>query len=298
MKYPITTNELLQSEGRRELTQEERKKSYASVFYKPLADIPKEDLDLLNAGPCDPDQVLKIEDRNDLLNPGYLPVETGWCKLPDGSAFAATKVFFPDAVPEMFDWWFNWHPLESLRYALWSPNAHMSISVDDPEVHKDSSGVPLKHRNEGKIHYPVEGFRYDIAKPAVIEFLSPADFGLDEERVKESPVESMFLANLYIKGGSASFTDDREDKVEDENMKIPFNVFFHSVRPVEGGCELRSRYWIGKNIQNKEAVHVDFPPELNTEQFAWENCRHSLTEYNNLASFLPKLYKEMGGKVE
>ena len=27
------------------------------------------------------------------------------------------------------------------------------------------------------------------------------------------------------------------------------------------------------------------------------NCLHSLTEYNNLASFLPQLYKEMGGKI-
>lgn len=298
MNYPITTMEGLRSEGHRPLTGEEQAKSYSKYFEKPLADIPQADLDILNAGPCDPLLALPIERRSELLLPGYLPVETGYCRMPDGSSFAATKVMFPGATPEMFDWWFNWHPLESLRYAMWSPNAHMSISVDDPEVHKDSSGVPLKTRNEGKVHYPVEGFRYDIAQPAVIHFLSPKDFGLDQRLLEVTPVKSMFLADLYIRGGSASFTDDRADRAQDESILTPFNVFFHSVRTVEGGCELRSRYWIGKNIAEGKPRHVEMPPELSTEQFAWENCRHSLTEYNNLASFLPQLYREMGGRID
>ncbi|MCD8217192.1 MAG: hypothetical protein LUD01_03960 [Clostridiales bacterium] len=296
-KYPITTMKGLRSEGHRELTPEEEEKSYSKYFYKPLADIPEEDLNILNAGPSDPILALKIEDRDDLLLPGYLPIETGYCKLPDGSAFAATKVNFPGATPEMFDWWFNWHPIEPLRYALWSPNAHMSISAKYPDAHRDTSGYPLKSRNYGKVHYPVEGFRYDMAKPAVIQFFSPEDFGLNKNLLAVTPVKSMFLANLYIMGGSASFTDDREEKVEDDSIRTPFNVFFHSVRTVEGGCELRSRYWIGKNIVDGKAVHVDMPEGLDTEQFAWENCRHSLTEYNNLASFLPQLYREQGGKI-
>ena len=297
MKYPITTMEQLRSEGRRKLTPEEERKSYSKYFYKPLGEIPQKDLDLLNAGPCNPMLALPIEDRNDLLLPGYLPIETGYCKLPDGSAFAATKVFFPDTTPQMLDWWFNWHPLEPLRYAMWSPNAHVSITVDQADVHKDISGIALETRNYGKVHYPVEGFRYDIAKPAVIRFLSPADFGLKEHLLAVTPVKSMFLANLFIKG-SASFTDEREISEAEKEKELPFNVFFHSVRTVEGGCELRSRYWIGKTIVNQQVRHVPMPPEMDTEQFAWENCRHSLTEYNNLASFLPQLYWEMGGKID
>lgn len=297
MNYPVTTMEGLRSEGHRQLTPEEEAKSYSRYFYKPLADIPQKDLDILNDGPCNPILALPIENRNELLLPGYLPIETGYCQLPDGSAFAATKVFFPDATPQMFDWWFNWHPLEPLRYAMWSPNAHMSISVDNPDVHKDSSGISLKTRNFGKVHYPVEGFRYDIAKPAVIRFLSPEDFGLEKSLLTVTPVKSLFLANLFIKG-SASFTDEREVNASEKDKEIPFNVFFHSVRTVEGGCELRSRYWIGKTIISGQAVHVPMPPEINTEQIAWENCRHSLTEYNNLASFLPQLYQEMGGKID
>lgn len=297
MRFPITTNESLQSEGHRELTEEEKKKSYAKLFYKPLADIPQEDLDILNAGPIDPAKALVIEDRGELLKPGYLPAETGWCKMPDGSGFAATRVFFPDAVPEMFEWWFNWHPIEPLRYAIWSPNAHMSISVDDPSVHKDDSGVALHIRNEGKVHYPVEGFRYDLAQPAVIHFLSPKDYGLDEDEVKNSPVKAMFLANLFIRGGMSFSETVDENNIRSEVLN-PFNVFFHSVRMVEGGCELRSRYWIAKTIVNGKAEHVNMPPELDVEQFAWENCRHSLTEYNNLASFLPQLYREMGGRID
>lgn len=291
--------ESLRSEGHRELTPEEEAKRYSKIFYKPLADIPQKDLDVINSDPCDPKLALRIEDRDQLLLPGYLPIETGYCQFEDGSSFAATKVDFPGATPEMFDWWFNWHPLEPLRYAMWSPNAHMTISAQTPDGHRDSSGYPLKTRNYGKVHFPVEGFRYDVASPAMIQFLSPADFGLDPLKVAVSPVKSMFLADLFILGGGVSFSDTEEKKQEvDLSAKSPFNVFFHTVRTVEGGCELRSRYWIGKTIVNGKPVHVDFPEGMDTERFAWENCRHSLTEYNNLASFLPQLYEEMGGKVE
>ena len=43
-------------------------------------------------------------------------------------------------------------------------------------------------------------------------------------------------------------------------------------------------------------VKLDLPvPVIDV---ARNNCLHSLTEYNNLASFLPQLYHEMGGKIE
>ena len=43
---------------------------------------------------------------------------------------------------------------------------------------------------------------------------------------------------------------------------------------------------------------VRFPKIHKMIDLARNNCLHSLTEYNNLASFLPQLYAEMGGKIE
>ena len=80
-------------------------------------------------------------------------------------------------------------------------------------------------------------------------------------------------------------------------MKTPFNVFFHAIREVEGGVEYRSRYWLGYTMKNGDPVRVKRPLPFKVSDLARNNCLHSLIEYNNLASFLPQLYEEMGGKI-
>lgn len=266
---------------RRQLTAEEQKKPYAKYFYKDLAEIPATDLGIVNNGPVDASLATSIDQRNDMMKPGYLPIETGYTVLPDGSGFAATLVKMPGVTPEMLDWWFNWHPLEGLRYAMWCPVAHTDINVNDPSVHLDSSGVPLKERNYGKVHYPVEGFNVAQADTVRIEFFSPEDFGLDMTLFNEPYISRAYCANCVINA-----------------MNVPFNVFFHAIRKVDGGVEFRSRYWIWKTRKKGRMQDVRFPKIHKMVDLARNNCLHSLTEYNNLASFLPQLYAEMGGRIE
>jgi len=278
---PVTM-EFIHNMKRRKLTAEEEKIPYAKYFHKKLAEIPAADLEIVNNGPVDAALALSIDQRNDLMKPGYLPVETGYTVMPDGSGFAATLVKMPGVTPEMLDWWFNWHPLEGLRYALWCPVAHTDISVKDKSVHLDSSGIPLKERNYGKVHYPVEGFNVAQADTIRIEFFSPADYGLDMNLFKKPNISRAYCANCII-----------------DTMNVPFNVFFHAVREVEGGVEFRSRYWLWKNMQKGGIIKgVRFPKIHKMIDLSRNNCLHSLTEYNNLASFLPQLYAEMGGKIE
>lgn len=265
---------------RRNLTSEEEKKPYAKYFHKDLAEIPAEDLDKVNAGPVDPSRATSIRNRNDLMKPGYLDVETGYTVMPDGSGFAATLVNMPGVTPEMLDWWFNWHPLEGLRYALWCPIAHTGISVKNPSQHLDASDVPLKERNYGSTHYPVEGFNVQGADKIRIDFFSPEDFGLDMSLFKEPQISRAYCANVTI-----------------DAIRVPFNAFFHAVREVEGGVEFRSRYWVWQTMKKGRPVKVKLPSPHKMTDLARNNCLHSLTEYNNLASFLPQLYQEMGGKI-
>jgi phloretin hydrolase len=77
------------------------------------------------------------------------------------------------------------------------------------------------------------------------------------------------------------------------------NVFFHAVRGVNSGVGYRSRYWIGKRMRNgiPERCDVTFPG-VEMAEITRAIYLHSLTEYNNLASFLPEIYREMGGKIE
>jgi len=53
---------------------------------------------------------------NELLNPGDLAVEIGWCNLANGAGCMANRLLCADITPQMVDWWFAWHPLEDLRY--------------------------------------------------------------------------------------------------------------------------------------------------------------------------------------
>lgn len=277
--HPVAMNDIRKMR-RRKLTPEESKKSYAKYYYKELAEIPAADLDKVNAGPVKPTQATSIEDRNDLMKPGYLEVETGYTVMPDGSGFAATLVNMPGVTPEMLDWWFNWHPLENLRYAIWCPVAHTGISAKNPAQHLDSSGVSLEVRNYGSTHYPVEGFNVQGADTIRIEFFSPESFGLDMNMFKEPEISRAVCANATIHA-----------------FRIPFNAFFHAIRKVDGGVEFRSRYWVWQTMKAGQPKKVKLPMPYKMMDMARNNCLHSLTEYNNLASFLPELYREMGGKI-
>ena len=201
---------------RRELTQEEREKPYAGYFHKELAEVPAEDLARVSAGPVDPALATSIHDRDDLMKPGYLAVETGYTVMPDGSGFAATLVRMLGVTPEMLDWWFNWHVPEGLRYALWCPAAHIDIGAKEPARHLDSSGIPLEERNYGATHYPVEGFNLASAQRIAIGFFSPRDFGLDMAMFREPEISRAYCANVTL-----------------DLLRTPFNAFFHAVREVE-----------------------------------------------------------------
>src|SRR4249920_1200685 len=45
-----------------------------------------------------PEDALKLADVNTLLDSGYHRVENGFCELPDGSAYVASRVHFPRAT--------------------------------------------------------------------------------------------------------------------------------------------------------------------------------------------------------
>jgi hypothetical protein len=277
---PVTMDDI-RSMKRRELSEAEKKKPYAKYFYKELAEIPAADLEKVNAGPVGPSLATSVWDRNDLMKPGYCDIETGYTVMPDGSGFAATLAKMPGVTLDMLDWWFNWHPLEGLRYAMWCPIAHTDISVKNPARHLDGSGVPLRERNYGSTHYPVEGFNVEGSQKIAIEFFSPSDYGLDMEMSAGPEASRAYCANVVL-----------------NLLRIPFNTFLHAVREVEGGVEYRSRYWVGYTMKANAPVRVKRPLPFKMMDLARNNCLHSLIEYNNLASFLPQLYGEMGGRID
>jgi hypothetical protein len=61
---------------------------------------------IFNMGPLPERYVLKVEDRNDLLNPGYLPAEQGYGILADGSGYIEFFLFM--AVLQKL--WYGYNP--------------------------------------------------------------------------------------------------------------------------------------------------------------------------------------------
>lgn len=272
------TNEFVNSMTRRELTQEEKSLPYSKYYYKDMAKIPEQDLKLASSGAIDKSKALPFSSVQQVIEDGYCEVETGYCSMGDGTGFAATKVFMKDVKLEMLDWWFNWHPLHDLRYAIWCPVGHNGISAKEPSAHLDSSGVDLKVRNYGKTHYPDEGFNLEGHEVVSIHFKDPKDMGIDIKNTR------VYVANVTKKIGF---------------YELLITTFVHVAREVEGGVEYRSRYYprvyINKKNQFKKCK-IKFPQSLITN-WAKNNCMHSLVEYNNLGDILPHVYSEFCGKI-
>jgi hypothetical protein len=51
---------------------------------------------------------MELNAANDLLNPGYLPFESGYKDLADGKRLVAALTRMPGCRAKMVHWWFSW----------------------------------------------------------------------------------------------------------------------------------------------------------------------------------------------
>jgi len=103
-----------------ELTAAEKARPYSKYYYEEMVEPAKEIYRFLEQGTIDSSFATPIHQRNDLLKPGNLPAEMGYCKMPDGTGFVAMVTKMPGVTSEMINWWFAWQGLEGLRYKIWT----------------------------------------------------------------------------------------------------------------------------------------------------------------------------------
>ena len=112
------------------LQPEDEAKPYARFYYLGAAQPEKSTMSQIDpAQPMDPADALMPENINDLLEPGYLSRESGWCILPNGVGYASALTKMPGVTPEMNDWWGPWHERDDLRYKLWCPGSHSRVGL-------------------------------------------------------------------------------------------------------------------------------------------------------------------------
>ena len=255
-------------------------KSYYKYYSRELKDIPPEKQAVL-ADPMRPmKDGLKIGDRNRLLDDGELPGEIGIYPLEEGGYVVANRTFFPGSSGGMMQWWFGWHGVDPLRYAIWDPLDHYDVTVPEEDRKKildPATSIPDKCR---EVHHTVRESLVPGEAPSTIRifFRDPAVMGFETDKIFTRHCSSLVCSNVEIvTPGDAP------------NMPV---VMTHMTRDVEGGCELRSRFWLGYQILDgigtcllPEGAEIPLPVVTNL-------LRHNFFEFTNLAEILPRVYAE------
>ena len=271
----------------KELSPEEKAKPYAKYYYMPPAAPDLELAEFLkDPRPMDPSKALAIEARNDLLNPGYLEGETGYCQMPNGTGHVAVNNKMPGVTADMVNWWFAWHGLEDLRYKLWWPRDHFAVSVSEEDRQKIlDPNRPLVLKFQGITHHVVE----DIGTGTddlYISFMTPEDFGFDMSRWKAPNVATLVAANVIVKSPAGA-----------ANPRVTPVAMCHFVREIPGGVEFRTRFWMGYQIVDKKAKLM-LPPGASVPLSVCQGLfKHCIEEYSNFKVFLPKIYQELEGRI-
>lgn len=255
----------------------DKQKSYYKYYLRKMAQPPAEKLEAITKEPLDSSTALRIQDRNDLFKPGDLPGEFGWWSFEDGTAMIANKTFFPGVTGEMFDWWFAWHPIDRLRYAIWDPEDHFDVDLEDRQRAMDMS-LSMRERHWGSTHYVWEDAGFGGIDLLEINFKRPADLGYDESMIDTPACNALVCANCVVYGN---------DKMPD----VPV-VMTHFLRPVEGGSELRSRFWFGWQIINQEPVKCIPDGVVIPSEGPISLLGHNVVEFTNLKALLPDIYPE------
>ena len=222
-----------------------------------------------------------VAEANQLLEPGYLPLENGFTRLANGQVFVAVLTKMPRVTSEMIDWWFGWHYMESQRYKLWHPRAHVlnraeRMIGDDPGAlgpREVSPQSQLRHgvrgRGPARHHDHVRGC-----------LRVPRRLPLRSRRGRHRPLRRGRLP---------------------ERAPRPSEDLIHLIRETRDGCEMRSRFWLGR-IELRDVPAAGLLSKLAGSRFVAKRAVpialgrdmvvHCAVEMNHLASFLPDLYAD------
>ena len=207
------------------------------------------------------------EQANDLLNPGYLPLESGYRRLEDGSLFVANLTMMAGCKGYMVDWWFGY--LEtSEHYRMWHPEDHVSLEWDE----KWKPG-----RHVGATHFVHEYIGGELIK-LKIQSLDPAEL-LDTSRFEQAAVTGAVYARTGL-------------------LDVPVwtGHVLHLCRDTDEGCEMRSRFWLGDFDPPDIAPTREKTIELLPDKMGQGLLKHCVEEMRTLATFLPGLYARETGK--
>ena len=217
--------------------------------------------------PCN--EVLCSKEYCKLQENGYHQYESGYSVMPNGTGYIAFCIDLPDATPEMFDWFFSWHPVEPERYRIMNPEEHINAFITEEDRNRlIDNRLPYNERLWGVHVLYSEKTEDNEIHDLLLSYNSPYESGFS----KNKPCKCKWTAVCGNEGSICYF-----------------------VREKKGGAELRARIWAGIDTQEAEEEH-SLPESYlsieDTEFFIKKTAVHFITDFSNLSSILPSLYRD------
>lgn len=251
---------------------------YAGFFDPALRPLPEHVREALAVGAVAPPLLPPLARACELQESGYAAVETGYTVCPDGAVHIAVLTRMPGVTPAMWDWWFAWHGSDAQRYKLWHPGAHVHAAWKD--------GLGELDHYVGRVSRVVEYVGAQLLRVEV-RFVAPALLGLDENRLGDSG-ETAICARIGMSVGGVAADG---------------GWLLHHIRPVPGGAEMRSRFWLaGDNVRvmgwqgaaGRRLGRVAGKLLSPRRHQVTELLVHDAQEMQHLAAILPAVYGAFG----
>jgi hypothetical protein len=149
----------------------------------------------------------------EVLSPGYGPIETGYALTP-GGIFANTLTRFSHCKGEAVNWYFASWMDRIDRNKIWSPD-HTTFETDKKNGPDSVAGATwtISEYIQGKL------------TPIVIHFYDPAEI-MDTSRFPDTNITCALAADLGDGKGAS------------------FGAFLHMIRDTYFGCEMRNRFFL------------------------------------------------------
>ena len=303
------------------VSEEDKKKSYYKYYERAFNYAPCEWFDDVVLKRLDDKDVLQIYQRNRLFDPNY-EHKRGFWSGDDGTGYQTAilqnQMFLPGVTGEMFDWWFGWHSIDSLRYKIWDPEDHAWALNQDLDRILDES-LPVRERNWYTNHHIDEmifsGHPYGFPEGSIYSTDSastPASMITEDFVVKRrnqaykvpfsqpiAPININFLPPFeYGFDMSLVGTELCSTVVCGNSVAVRLGeatittAMCHFLKPAEGGSTLYSTFWGGYSIMHGQVIKNNEHDAPAAEPVVMMLLLHNIKEFYNLSSFLPELYEE------
>jgi len=216
---------------------------------------------------------MRFAEANDLLNPGYLKIESGVVDYPDGFKTVCALARMPRCRAKMVEWWFRYLG-GTEQYKLWHPTDHL---FSDWEERKAGTHIGSSH--------------------LVHEYLAGSDGPNYKLRINFRDPSEFYDTARYAKLNGAAICA----RIGSLEQPVNFARMTHCVRNTDAGCEMRSRFFLG-HIESRDpsqpisdAEAAEIRRERVTDELARRLHQHCTEEMSYLAELLPIMYRQVTG---